>query len=354
MKISTRGDAMELTGDASDGFYRLTYSETLNGRGGWAIELPYSHRAVGLLAELGAGIVVQDDDGTFLFAGPVMPSNLLAQTTRVRSATDDTVTVYGVSDLSCLWWRVVEPPRGQTHGVATGKLGVAAAKLVSAQLGPAATARRRIPGWQTTAAQVGPDVQLFSRYRYLGDTVAEQVSNLGYWMEARWDAGTVRFAVKAFTATGLPISVEAGTAAQMTHDAASVTASAVYVLGEGEGLDRTIILQDCSVPWNRIELALNRGDIPFGSTDLLIAAADDAIKMGGTATEVELGDNVTVPKIGETVRVVTATGQISTVPVTESTTTITPRATETVVRVGQAGTSGLTTLIRQPVSEAFP
>lgn len=358
MRISTRGDAMELTGDASDGFYRLTFSETLNGRGGWALELPYSHRATALLDEIGAGIVVQDETtDEVLFSGPVMPSDLLAQTTRVRTATDDRVTVYGAADLACLWWRVVQPVRGSTHVTYSGRLGTAAAEMVSTQIADKAGTDRRIPGWSATKTTVGPEVTLQARYRYLGDVIGEEIDRYGLWMRARWQPGAVKFDVAALTATGLPVSIEAGTAARMTHNAASVAASAVYVLGEGEGLDRTIILVDCSVPWNRIERALNRGDIPFGQTGLLIDAGQDAIALGGTAIDVELDSGVTLPKIGETVRIVTDTGAVETVPVIESTTTVTPEATETVIRVGQTGSpSGLARMIQssQPVSEPFP
>lgn len=340
------GDLVE-NGTWGAGWSSLVYREALNGPAGWQLVAPFTHPIVAALADAGSGIVVRRD-GVVAYSGPVSPAGTAAAQRRERTAISDLVTITGVSELTPLWWRAVQPADGQSHVEKSGSVGVAVGALVESQVGSEA-GDRAIPGWQAAQNEAGDQISVAARYVNLGEYAADIVRSAGdLWMRARYQpstsGGSVVFTVRAMTDTHRPISIEAGTASRIVSDTVGSPSSAVFALGQGEGADRAVsYATDPTLSgWARIETVIDRRDlatkIKSGFNDLDLAATA-AVDLGGTSVTVEMNPGVELPRVGETVATFTSVGIVDPTPVVASQTTVTADSVRDTVTLGHPGVS---------------
>ena len=343
MPIYVRNAALQTVGDFTAGFTSLSYREALNAPGGWVLDAPAGHPSIAALLEPGAGLVVEEADGG-QFGGYVAPAATRAKNIRTVDSEHASVQVFGVSEITPLWWRRIVPPVGDTHDTETGPVTAAVPRMVARHLGAEASAARLLPGWQTVTGNAGEAVTVTGRYSILGEECAAHMGDT-HWLKARWSQGTIIFSVEAITATGIPVSVNAGSATNVTEFTNGTIQSAVYGLGAGAGAGRLIVEASSEVgPWARIEGVHD----DEGATDLavLAAATSATIDAGGTSFEAQLVDGLTV-KVGDSVSLYDSQGRAETVPVAETITTITPERTTRIVTLGQPKALGIDRLVDQ-------
>lgn len=345
--VGTRNAALAQTGSLTYDALEITWRRALNAPGGWIVQMPWTHPARPQLQAVGTGIHITDADGATVFSGPVYPTATgSAAWKREQTSEQDLFTVSGTDDLGVLWWRIGVPLAGQSHAKFTAPLAGAASSLIGQQM-------QRTPAfggiWQSeTADAAGRAVTLRSRYTPIGADIAAQATAHSCAMSALQSGLTIRFTLKPFVHTGLPVSVAALTAQKMTETYQQAERTTVYALGQGEGAAREVRVADLapSNPWARIERAVDRRDIEAGQTAELAEAATAGLIIGGRTIAVEFAEGVTLPKIGETVDVSLSDGTIERLPVVESVTTITPKKTTTTVTVGQPAAGPIATLVQ--------
>lgn len=343
MTIHVRNAALKKVGEFTAGAYSVTFREALNAPGGWVLSAPADHPSLAALLEPGAGLVIVTDEGD-QFGGYVSPAGAGAKNTRTITTDRDTVTVYGVSEITPLWWRLILPPSGSTHDTVEGQAASAVPLMVDRHLGASASAARGLTGWQITGRAAGGNAQVSGRYSNLGDECSTHMGS-GLWMRAVWEQEKIMFSVEDITATAIPISVDAGSAIHVTESANGTLKSTVYGLGSGVGVDRLVVEASTPViPQSRIEDV--HDDTGETSVPALAATTAALIEPGGTSLQAELVAGLTV-RVGDSVRLYDSAGNLETVNVAETLTTITPDETVRLVTVGQPQTLGLDRLINQ-------
>lgn len=332
--VMARGPDGRLAGSLA-GYEALQYRGALNAAGGWQLTIRSDHPAAESVSVPGSGIVVYDDTGAVDYSGPVLPSMSAAAHTHRITAQDARLVISGVSDLTCLLWRVIVPPARKTHETVTGLFGRAAAELVSRQI--------RLPAWATSPTDIGEHVSLSGRWTNLGETILGEATRQGLHAAATWSDGQIMFTVAEIHPTAVPISVEAGSAVAITQSFTPDTFSYVVALGQGEGTARTVRAADHTGGdlWRRIEHVIDRRDLDSAAG--VAVAAEAALITGGESVAVELTPGVPAPKVGQSAYV-SVDGEQRVLAVAESTTFVTPEAERTVITLGAPARSAVTKL----------
>lgn len=342
-RVMARGPSGALAGSLA-GFDRLQFRDALNGPGGWMITVSSDHPAVDAVTVPGAGIIVYDTADRVIYSGPVLPAGDEAASIRSVTPTATTITVQGVSDLTCLFWRAIVPPGGKTHETVSGVFGAAAAEMVRRQI--------RLPGWGAADTDIGEPVTLSGRYTNLGEVVCGEASAQNVAAIARWSSGQTRFSVAEIVETATPISVDAATAIRVTRTRTPDEITFVRALGQGVGTARTVKVADGTGgdQWRQLEETLDRRDLD--TPGAVQAAADAALLRFGETVAVELTPGVPVPMVGESASVSTDDAS-QTMNVAESTTTVEPGSERTVVTFGAPARTVLQQLSQSPAAPIF-
>lgn len=224
----------------------LTLQDLYIAPGDWDLELDAQHKLASALLEPGAGIIVSMPNGE-LFSGPVETAEYAERVT----APEGIVKVAGRTDGVHLTERLAlpdpsSPVASQTvaRDVRTGPVETIMHGFVNANLGPGATADRRVPGLiMGTDLGRGPTVTRKARFHDLDYLLAKLAirSSLGHRIVQRGNDLVFECYAVTDRTSEIRLAVEPGTlgAFRLAHTAPGVTH--VIVGGQGVGVNRTII-----------------------------------------------------------------------------------------------------------------
>lgn len=320
VRLFSRDTALRRTGQVED-FRSLTMPLRFNRTSTWLLELDAASPAVPLLTRT-AGLIVERD-GVTLLSGPVVSINRESQGDR------DTVVVSGVDDTVWLERRLALPvPSGPPYTAVeyddrSGAAETVLRHYVDRNLGPAATAPRRLP-YLTLPADLGrgSTVRGFGRFHTLLELLqplALAGGDLGFRIVQVGQALEFQVYVPADRTATAVFSRELGNLAGYAYSVSAPVADYVIVAGQGEGTLRSFTeggRQADIDTYGRIEQFRDRRDIndaavlPQALTEALtesqpvtalsITPIDTAAVSFGV--DYRLGDRVTVLIDGESVK----------------------------------------------------
>ena len=283
----------------------------------WQVTLPTQTEAGALFTTDSFARLEVVLDGAIWRSGPV------SHLERTVDLDGDMLQVSGVGDMVWLARRNAHPQPGSAappysttgYDIHTGPMSVVLAELANVNLGPGATAGRRVPGLTVpTPAPAGPDIQVWARWQNLLTLLQDTARPVGLI----FDVVDLTFHVTVPADPGVVFSAGLETLAgwKMTTEAAK--ANMVVVAGQGDTVDRMIYEQtdDVSIgTWGRAETFQDRRDtadpaeLVKAATETL-AASVTPVTVVFTPLETEgqkfgrdwgLGDLVTVKAGGLTV-----------------------------------------------------
>lgn len=240
----------------------------------WILDLDAAAAGASLLSAVKAGLLVELVGGGFEFSGPVTRRQHVWEV-GAEGEEVDTYSIAGVDDTVWLARRLGLPvPSGPpytsaSHDVRTGAAETVLKEYVDANAGPSATADRQVPGLAIeTDAAAGATVTGRARFavlRDLADELALAGGDLGFRVVQPSNTEALEFQVwTPEDRTGTAIfSRDLGSLRRFDHTVQAPTATYLYLLGGGEGVDRTVVEggdADGITQWGRIEQAIDRRD----------------------------------------------------------------------------------------------
>lgn len=320
VRLFTRDAALRRTGQVED-FASLTAVLRFNRTSTWLLALDAASPAVPLLGRT-AGLIVERD-GVQVLSGPVTAREV----TSAQGKT--TIIVAGVDDTVWLERRLALPvPAGPPYTAAeyddqTGPAETVLRGFVDRNLGPTATAARRLPSL-TLPASLGRGTSVRGRGRFhplleLLQGLALAGGDLGFRIVQVGEALEFQVYVPADRTATAVFSEELGNLAGYTYREAAPLADYVYVAGQGEGTARAIVeggTQSAIDIYGRLELFKDRRDAPDTATlqqSLTEVLAESVSPTALTITPIDtaavaygreyvLGDRVTVLALSEVIR----------------------------------------------------
>lgn len=319
LSLFARDRALRRTGQVED-FRSLQMPLRFNRTSTWLLELDATSPAVPLLGSTD-GLVVERD-GVTLLSGPVVSIN--------RESSDrDTVLVQGVDDTVWLERRLALPvPGGPPYTAVayddkSGPVETVLRYFVDRNLGPSATAARRLP-YLTLPADQGrggtvrgrgrfhPMLDLFQPLALAGGDLGFKIVQVGASLEFQVYVPADRTATAVF-------SRELGNLAGFSYSQSTPPADYVYVGGQGEGTARVIVeggTQGDIDTFGRIEQFRDRRDAEDTATlnqTLVEALAENKVPTALSISPIDtaavsfgveygLGDRVTVVVDGEPIQ----------------------------------------------------
>lgn len=264
--------------------------------GEWDLRLPTEHPMAAVLREEGAGVICthRDPDVGVLWSGPAEPTE--------KAGSDDplgTLEVKGVTDDVILWNRTAYPDparasTAQTKGwdVRSGTVEGIMREYVAANLGPAATADRQVPGLVLAESLGrGGTARRSVRFDVLGELLRDLATSGGLTYSLGQEGGVLVYRVREprnLTGT-VRLDVRNGTLASSTSARTRATLTHAIVAGQGTGAARTLVERvnpgaaDPWGPWGRVERFLDQRNT--NNLGELAQAGDKALLEGApTAT----------------------------------------------------------------------
>ena len=218
-----------------------------NDVGTWSCQLPVGHRLAEELKQPGSGIIISTNEGTLL-SGPV-------KAVETNQSRDDVVGSYsftGVDDSVILTERLAYPTpatadvaaQSQENDVRSGIAEEVMKAYVSANIGPAAPAARRIAGLTIEAsAGLGPEVTGTARFETLQELLAAlaTVSGLGFTIEQVGDE--LQFQVYEPTDRSLTVRLDLfnGRLTSTKYAMSQPKLTRTIIGGQGDGAARTFL-----------------------------------------------------------------------------------------------------------------
>lgn len=303
-----------------DDYAQLEAIARFNSVGTWQITMDMRKSyARDMIAAPQWGIeLVHDSTGTTVMSGRAVKAN------RRRSDTENTVTVYGVDDMTWLARRVAHPQPGtgappyssQAYDVRTGTCSTILRQYVDVNAGPGAITQRRVPGLTLDTDPVtGASVTGRARWQDPLLALLQELALAGGGLGFRVRKSGANLLFQVYQPTDRSGSVqwseELGNLYEFSYELVEADVNYVYAGGGGEGTARTIRegqRPDGMVEWGRIERFVDRRDTT--DTTELDQAISERLQEGREATIVsvtpidtdgqtylthyDLGDKVTV------------------------------------------------------------
>jgi hypothetical protein len=303
-----------------DDYSSLEAIPRFNAVGAWSITMDMRHSyARQMIAAPQWGIeLVHDATQTTVITGRAVKA------TRKRSTTENTVTVYGVDDMTWLTRRVAHPQPAtgappystQAYDVRTGTCSTILRQYVDVNAGPGALAQRAVPGLSLdTDPVIGTSVTGRARWQDPLLTLLQELALAGGGLGFRVRKSGANLLFQVYQPVDRSASVifseELGNLSEFSYELVEADVNYVYVGGGGEGTARTIRegqRPDGMVEWGRIERFLDRRDTTV-TTELDQAISErlqegrESVIMSVTPidtdgqtylTHYDLGDKVTV------------------------------------------------------------
>lgn len=224
-----------------DDMHSLTFTERLNGRGTWQLDVGYGTATADVfLATTGSGIVAYWDGATMLSG----------YATAIRRKNNDVVTVVGIDDTALLGDRIVEPSPSnlsttfQAFDVRTGPVSTVLTGFINANLGPTAHPDRRLSGFvMDTDPAIGPTKTVKGRWQRLDELVhtvatGHDIAYRALQNDSNQIVGQFRQMTRV---TGEVFSTVGYDVIDFEAQESAATATRMITGGDGEGKARLIV-----------------------------------------------------------------------------------------------------------------
>lgn len=223
-----------------------------NDVGGWHLRASASSRAASLLTETGGIIITRDNlDGLgphVVFSGPVTDVNLDAESLEVAGASDELLFVERVASPDPAADGSAGDPYATEHDLREGTASTVLREYVSVNCGPDAITRRTVPQL-TLGTDLGVGSYVYGQARWIGLlALLQDLALAGGGLRFRLlqsDAavGEIVFTVTEATDRTASVVISQGrkTLGAWKRTIVRPPATYVYVLGQGEGINRQVI-----------------------------------------------------------------------------------------------------------------
>lgn len=215
-----------------------------NNVGSWTVELPYGHALADILRTPGSGIIVTGPDGVLL-SGPMVQSQL-AQTI---DDPEGTWTITGVDDSIILNDRLAYPSpdidnvatQAVANDIRTGSAETVLKQYVTSNIGPDATAVRKIPNLIIEAdGNRGNAVTGSARFETLQDLFypLAQTGGIGYTVEQVGSNLEFQVYVPQNRTSTIRMDLQNGKLSKTDYAYVSPKLTRTVVGGQGESIER--------------------------------------------------------------------------------------------------------------------